>query len=364
MDKELTPKELAEAYLRQRRGEDKRKRGNTWHALSVWESLICNEPEKAWPVFLELLSRQNDDDTLEQISYRLELLLARHWDDFYERVKTAVQNHSQLPRFLPIESLIKERFFPTEPTNEEIVKAYLENYRHSSGIQGLEELITSDSDRALPLVLELINRGQVYSFSSYDLMTPLWDLLYKQGEAVIDGIECAAKTSAMLRRCLWRMKRQQKNTPAEYRINDQVWERAENAAGETNDYNSDLLEEVHPNRLTDKDEALMASWFSYEQTKWAFSKVWEMTGDDPERLWEIVKALIANAPDESTLSYIGAGPLEDLLCGYGEQFIERIEQEAATNKQFRFCLAGVWKSTINDDLWARVTKALGNQDRY
>lgn len=348
----------------QRRGEDTRTGGKTWYALSVWENLICEEPEKAWPVFVELLSRSNDDDTLEQISYRLELLLARHWNDFYERVETVVRKHNQLPRFLPPESLIKERFFPLEPTNEEIVKAYLENYRHSSGIRNFEELIASDPGRALPLVLELINRGQLYGFGSYDLLTPLWDLLWKQGEAVIDGIERAAKTSVMLRRCLWRLKRQQKNSPPEYRIHDEVWERTEAAAGDTNDYNSALPEQVVENRLLDEDELLMQSWFCHEKTFWSFTKVWELTGSDPERLWVIIKELVGKASDKATLSYIGAGPLEDLLCGRGEQFIERIEQEAAVNEKFRFCLAGVWKSTVNDDLWNRITKALGDQDRY
>ena len=364
MDKELSPKELAEAYLLQRRGEDKQTRGNTWYALSVWENLICEEPEKAWPVFLELLSQHNDDDTLEQISYRLKLLLANYWDDFHERVKTLVRNHEQLPRFLPDKAIAKEQFFPKEPTSDEIVKAYLENYRHSSGVRELEEIISSQPDRALTLVLEIIGRGQLHAFGSYELISPLWDLLKKQGELVIEGIEQAAITSVMLRRCLWRLKRQQEGTPDEYRINDYVWKRAEKAARNANDYNSDLPETVQLNRLTNEDEALIESWFDYEQTSWAFGKVWEITGNDPERLWMIVKDLVNEAPDEATLSYIGAGPLEDLLCGCGEQFIERIEQEVVTNKKFRFCLAGVWKSTIRDDLWDRITKALGNQDRY
>jgi hypothetical protein len=135
MDKELNPKELAEAYLRQLNfgdsdsAEDADSVKEPFIALYVWEDLICREPEMAWPVFLELLEQHHDDDTLEQIKYRFELLLSRHYDAFHERVKELVRGHDQLPRFLPDEALEKERFEKVEVTDEEIVESYLEHYR-------------------------------------------------------------------------------------------------------------------------------------------------------------------------------------------------------------------------------------------
>jgi hypothetical protein len=53
-----------------------------------------------------------------------------------------------------------------------------------------------------------------------------------------------------------------------------------------------------------------------------------------------------------------------LLADYGEQFIERIEQQAAADEKFRYCLAGVWRAGMSDELWSRVTNALGDQERY
>jgi len=53
-----------------------------------------------------------------------------------------------------------------------------------------------------------------------------------------------------------------------------------------------------------------------------------------------------------------------LLSDYGEHFIERVEQQAATDAKFRYCLAGVWQSEMSDELWRRVTIALGDQERY
>jgi hypothetical protein len=360
MNSELTPKELAEAYLRQLHGQVYPSAEESFNALYIWEDLICKEPERAWPVFLELLAGRNDDDTLEQISYRLELLLSRHWNDFQERVKRLVHGHEDLPRFLPDEKLAMERFKRKEVTDDEIVEAYLEHYRHTNNIYRIERLIEAYPEEALPLVLEIVNRGQLYGFGSFDLISPLRDLLRHQGEGIIDRIEQEAASSVMLRRCLWRLKRQQRNTPSEYAIADEVWRRAERAAGETNDYNSDLPGEARPNPLSEEGEELLSSWFASEQTSWAFDTVWGLTRHNPDRLWAITKALVMAAPDDATLSYIGAGPLEDLLSSYGEQFIGLIEQQAAVDAKFKFCLAGVWRSGMSEEIWQRVTTALGS----
>lgn len=51
MNKELIPKELSEAYLRQFRGEDSASAAESFDAVDIWEDLMCDEPEKAWPVF-------------------------------------------------------------------------------------------------------------------------------------------------------------------------------------------------------------------------------------------------------------------------------------------------------------------------
>src|SRR5262245_64961978 len=132
MDKELTPGELAEAYLDGLYHQAPTSTEMPINAVFLWEDLICEEPEKAWPVFLELLARRDDDETLEQIVYRLELLLSRHWDAFHERVEALAREHSRLPRFLPDGALAKERFESRETPDDEIVQAYLENYRLSA----------------------------------------------------------------------------------------------------------------------------------------------------------------------------------------------------------------------------------------
>jgi len=62
-------------------------------------------------------------------------------------------------------------------------------------------------------------------------------------------------------------------------------------------------------------------------------------GLDAEQKWEFIIALVAAAPDNDALGSIGAGPLEDLLYGNSEEFIERVEREAAANEKFRISLS-------------------------
>ena len=364
MNRELTPKELSEAYLRQLHGEDSASEAESFDAVDIWEDLICDEPEKAWPVFLELLAQPHDDDTLEDIKSWLEFLLRHHYDAFYERVKELVRGHDQLPRFLPDEALEKEQFEEEEAMDEEIVDSYLEHDRYIKQRIRIDQLIADDPERALPLVLEIIHRGQNYNFESYHLFSPLWDLLRRHGEAIIDRIEREALSSVMLRRCLWEMKLSQENAPPQFRIAEEVWRRVKHAAGGTTDYNSALPSDAAPNPLPEEDEKLLASWFAYEQTAWASDAVCDLTYDDPNRLWTIIKALVAAAPDENALSHIGAGPLENLLSRYGERFIEQIEHQSTVDAKFRFCLAGVWQQGMSDELWQRVITAAGDRGLY
>lgn len=359
---ELTPEALATAYLNRR--EPIVLLDGKHDPLWLWEAWISDDPEKAWQVFKLLLNHNNNDDALEQIVYRIHQLLANHWEEFHERVKAMVRDHKELPRFISESAIVKEQYTPRTHTDEEIVNAYLEHHRHSDAMNTIESLIANDPVQALPIVLEIINRGQDYGFSSFDLLSPLQDLLRKNGAVVIAQIEQEAKSSVMLRRCLWRMKRHEENTEPKYRINEQVWQRALDAAGATNDYNSELPETVVQNRLAGDGEELVSSWFAYHQTSWGFDEVWRSLGKDPHRFWEMIKAMTIAAQDETALAYIGAGPIEDFLSAYGDMFIDVIEQFAAINANFRYALTCVWKSDMSDELWQRVTNALGDQERY
>jgi len=81
-------------------------------------------------------------------------------------------------------------------------------------------------------------------------------------------------------------------------------------------------------------EDIVKDWF--EGRRWAREVEWAL---DAEQKWEFIKALVAAAPNDDALGSIGAGPLEDLLYGNSEEFIDRVEREAGVNEKFRFSLS-------------------------
>jgi hypothetical protein len=82
------------------------------------------------------------------------------------------------------------------------------------------------------------------------------------------------------------------------------------------------------------EATLVKAWLI--ERRWATQAELELGA---EQKWEFILALVAAAPDNKTLGSIGAGPLEDLLYGGSEDFIERVEREAAVNEKFRYSLS-------------------------
>ena len=62
----------------------------------------------------------------------------------------------------------------------------------------------------------------------------------------------------------------------------------------------------------------------------------------PVEAWRRINALVASASTAEDLEYVGAGPLEDLLCAHGEQFISLVEVSAKANPRMAQCLKSVW----------------------
>jgi hypothetical protein len=85
---------------------------------------------------------------------------------------------------------------------------------------------------------------------------------------------------------------------------------------------------------------------------------WEAVTDlvwhDPEVGWRLILVMIEMASDEDELGDIAAGPLEDLLCDHARLVIDRVEERAAHDGRFRWCLSHVWG-------WSRMPKDI--QDR-
>jgi hypothetical protein len=357
---ELVARHLAMLdWMNQRRPEPA---PETW-ALSIWEDRIERDPELAWPFFLEIVRmRPADDEVLEHMWTRLRQLLRNHGAAFRDRVAALVESNERLRRIVPPEDLTPGALRPDPLDVPALVQAYLTMSEHSESAHELDELIRTDPDHALTLALEIISRGPLNGLTSFDTMSPLLDLLRRHGEAIIDRVEDAASESVLVRRCLWRMRRQQSNPPSKYDIVPAVWERVERAIRGTTDYNTDdPAGSAHS--LPPDYERVVESWFVHQETFWAWERVHDFVDNDPELAWRVVMLLAENAPSDDILEFIAAGPLEDLLRKHGEHFVDRVEEWARRDDRFRECLGGVWLSRgeLPADVEQRLVHASGDR---
>jgi hypothetical protein len=83
----------------------------------------------------------------------------------------------------------------------------------------------------------------------------------------------------------------------------------------------------------------------------AFSKRWEQA-------WHVVLAISRCETELETevLAFVAAGPLEDIICKAGPEFIDRVEHEAKFNRQFGRLLTGVWPTRAQPAIRERIVR--------
>ena len=77
---------------------------------------------------------------------------------------------------------------------------------------------------------------------------------------------------------------------------------------------------------------------------------------------DAVIQLIKESDDDETLSYIAAGPLENLLVFNGSKVIDRLTKNADFDERIQLVLSGVWLDENEDDFyhsWRALMKRYG-----
>lgn len=77
----------------------------------------------------------------------------------------------------------------------------------------------------------------------------------------------------------------------------------------------------------------------------------------PDVQWRFILAALQDAGDDER-GHIAAGPFEGLMGKYGEDYIERVEAEAARDPQFREMLSSAWQHLMSDEVFVRVQAAI------
>jgi hypothetical protein len=70
-----------------------------------------------------------------------------------------------------------------------------------------------------------------------------------------------------------------------------------------------------------------------------------------------IRRILDSTTNESVLSILAAGPLEDVLARNGPEIIVDVETSARQDPRFRWLLRGVLRNAIDDDVWKRVQQA-------
>lgn len=83
---------------------------------------------------------------------------------------------------------------------------------------------------------------------------------------------------------------------------------------------------------------------------------YEWKQNDPHKLLDLIIEILRIEDNPRVLSFLAAGPLEDVA---GMATIERIEREAAANPAFRDLLRGVWYWNESDELKRRLDAITG-----
>jgi hypothetical protein len=343
---DLTAKELAAKYVAELEAWVKEQR---WpkppqeSALFQWERWISDDPERAWPVFIEIVALRSDDETLDQVACRLRLLLWQDFEAFHERTEALVRD---TPRFAHIcgEGFFDPERYREHPLDvEQLIRSHEEMSAHAGDAHALDDILRDDPRRALALAIEIIHRGPSEGLTSFDTFDPLRTLLWKHGPDVIDQVEESARHSYLVRRVLWRMIPGQRARPPAYGIAADLWPRVLAAQAGTTDFTDDTDPQPAPRTLASEDEQLLKAWFTYQHHFWSFDAMSTLVSEEPETAWAILLEMLRRAGDEHRIGALAAGPLEDLL---GPPLFDRIAAEARTNPKLRQALSGVW---INDE---------------
>ena len=96
---------------------------------------------------------------------------------------------------------------------------------------------------------------------------------------------------------------------------------------------------------------------STEQAKdWnSVSSAIDIRAGDPNLLWQLILAIHSRSQSDEVRCVLSAGPLEDLLAYHGTAFIGVVELQASHDPGFASLLRGVYRSSMTDDVWRRVT---------
>jgi hypothetical protein len=217
-------------------------------------------------------------------------------------------------------------------------------------------------ERALDMLLEVLKTEPELPvlLQLGDKFAPA--LIYKHGAALMDRLEREAPGNAQLRWLLGCVLFWTEDEALKARLEAiadvEGWQASEKAHDERNPPID--FERLSPQDLAkiwveqssrpdkDRDQNCMALR-DYER---------DLREDDPARALAVILEVLKIETNPNLLSYLAAGPLEDLIS---MDTIDMVEREARRNPQFKNLLGGVWYYRAPEELKARLDAIIQGQ---
>jgi hypothetical protein len=91
-----------------------------------------------------------------------------------------------------------------------------------------------------------------------------------------------------------------------------------------------------------------------EEQQLAFDDAAHLLSHAPEDCWRLIQLAAKMDLTTEQIAYFAAGPVEDILGRYGNDFVDRLEVAALGQPIMRRFVAGVWRGRMSDAIWARI----------
>ncbi|WP_262691019.1 DUF6869 domain-containing protein [Kordiimonas aestuarii] len=92
----------------------------------------------------------------------------------------------------------------------------------------------------------------------------------------------------------------------------------------------------------------------------AVETMWRLCREDAKiafrMIWVIVNMI--EADNNKALSFLGTGPLEDLLNFHGDEVLGLLIEAARENSNFCVALSCVWKNALHEHTWSQLAEVL------
>lgn len=97
-----------------------------------------------------------------------------------------------------------------------------------------------------------------------------------------------------------------------------------------------------------------------EQHLKAVPRLWRLCRSDAATAFRVIWVAVnmVDADNMKALSFLGTGPLEDLINFHGEDMLGLMIEAARENANFCVALSCVWKNSIGEAAWQQLEESL------